>query len=142
MIVQSSLLLVLLPIVAGMQAVMAVLNLRLDRLLKWESELVRMPLLFREVFQVHKWFISVTLAIFAAMTWRFGSEMAHGTDAACQWLAALIGAFWAIRTLLQVAYYSSSHWRGRLDRTVIHVILLSCYGGFSFVYLVSAFGPH
>ncbi|PYK61114.1 MAG: hypothetical protein DME21_09985 [Verrucomicrobia bacterium] len=35
--------------------------------------------------------------------------------------------------------YSSSHWRGRLDRTLIHLALLLTYGGLAAVYLTAAF---
>ena len=131
---------VLLETAAVLQFSVAVLNLFLVRLLKWRDELARMPLLLREVFQIHVWFISITLTIFAVVTWRFASLMASGGDPVCQWLAAGIGLFWAIRTVLQVAHYSSSHWRGQTGRTVIHCVLLFGYGGFALVYLWSAFG--
>ena len=132
---------VLLQLAAALQFAIAVLNLFLVPLLKWRDELARMPLLLREVFQVHAWFISITLLIFAALTWRFASEMAGGTSPVCQWLAAGIGLFWAIRTVLQITYYSSSHWRGQPGRLLAHVALLMVYGGFAAVYLWTAFGP-
>src|SRR6266550_7340654 len=114
----------LLQMTAAMQFAIAVLNLFLIRLLKWQGELARMQLLVREVFHVHAWFISITLAIFGVMTLRFVNEMVGGTNPVCRWLAAGIGSFWAVRTVLQVSYYSSSHWRGKFGRTVIHVLLL------------------
>ena len=104
----------LLQLAAAMQLGIALLNLFLVRLLKWKEDLARMPLLLREVFQVHAWFISITLGIFGVMTLRFAGELAGGTNPVCQWLAAGIGSFWAIRTVLQLTYYSSSHWRGQL----------------------------
>jgi len=55
-------------------------------------------------------------------------EMAGGGNPACRWLAGCIGSFWAIRTVLQVGYYSSSHWRGNLGRTIAHAALLLIYG--------------
>ncbi len=131
----------LLQIVAVAQMAIATLNLFLVPLLKWREDLARMPLLLREVFQVHAWFISITLGIFAAMTWRFAAEMAGGASPMCQWLAAGIGLFWAIRTVLQAAYYSSSHWRGQSGRTLAHIGLLIVYGGFAAVYLWTAFAP-
>ena len=100
-----------------------------------------MQLLVREVFRVHAWFISITLAIFGVMTWRFSHEMANGTNPVCQWLAGGIGSFWAVRTVLQVFYYSSSHWRGQLGRTLIHIALLFLYGGFAAVYFAAFGGP-
>ena len=133
-------LLLLLQIAAAAQLAIAALNLFLVRLLKWESDLQRMPLLLREVFQVHAWFISITLAIFAAMTWRFAAEMAGGADPVCRWLAAGIGIFWATRAVLQVAYYSSSHWRGLPVRTLLHIGMLIVYGGFAVLYLWTALG--
>jgi hypothetical protein len=132
----------LLQIAAAMQIAVAVLNVFLVQLLKWREDLARMPLLLREVFQVHVWFISVTLAIFAAMTWRFASEIGRGINPVCQWLSASIGVFWAIRTVLQVTYYSSSHWRGQPGRMLAHVALLVVYGGFAGLYIWAAVSPH
>jgi|ERR1051325_648273 hypothetical protein len=131
---------ILLQTAAALQLGIAVLNLFLVRLFRWQEALTRMPLLMREVFQVHAWFISVTLAIFGAITWRFAGQMAGGGNPLGRWLAAGIGMFWAIRTVLQVAYYSSSHWRGRPARLLAHVTLLVLYGGFAAVYLCCAFG--
>jgi hypothetical protein len=125
----------LLQFAALAQIAVALLNLFLVRLMKWEPELARMSLLVREVFRVHAWFISVTLAIFGVVTWRFAPDMANGVEATGKWLCAGIGIFWAIRTVLQVTYYSSSHWRGQMGRTVAHVALLLCYGGMAAVYL-------
>ena len=125
---------------AVLQCGIAMLNLFLVPLLKFQPELVRAPLLLREIFHVHAWFISLTLSIFATLTFRFAREIAFGSNELGRWLAAAIGIFWGVRTVLQVAYYSSSHWRGRLDRTLVHVALLLLYGGFAAVYLWAAFG--
>ena len=130
----------LLRIAAAAQLAIALLNLFLVRLLDWKGELKRMPLLLREVFHVHCWFISITLGIFGVMTLRFADAMAASSNEACRWLTAGIGLFWAIRTVLQVTYYSGSHWHGRLVRTVMHVALLATYGGLALVYSISAFG--
>lgn len=129
----------LLELAAAGQLVVAAVNLGLVRLLRWRAELERLPLLMRQVFQVHVWFISLTLIIFALLTWRFAAQMAAGTNAVCTWLAAAVGMFWGVRTLIQVAYYSPSHWRGKLDRTMIHVLLFVLYGGIATVYLTAAF---
>ncbi len=131
---------VLLQSAASVQLGIAVLNLFLVPLLKWKEDLSRAPLLLREVFHVHAWFISVTLAIFGVVTWRFAGELGMHSNPMGEWLAAAIGSFWAIRTVLQVAYYSSNHWRGQVGRTVIHITLLLLYGGMACVYLWTAFG--
>jgi hypothetical protein len=128
-----------LKVAASAQLAIAILNLFLVRLLDWKEDVARLPLLMREVFHVHGWFISVTLALFGVMTWRFAGEM-H-SNPACRWLAAGIGIFWALRSVLQTTYYSSSHWRGQTGRTLIHITLLLIYGGFAAVYLTAAFVP-
>lgn len=125
-----------LQIFATGQLAIAVLNLFLVRLMHWESDIARMPLLIREVFRVHAWFISVTLGIFGLVTWRFANEMASGANPIGTWLCAGIGLFWAIRTLLQVTYYSSSHWKGQPARTLSHFTLLLCYGSMAIIYLI------
>ncbi len=129
----------LLRIAAAAQLAIALLNLFLVRLLDWKADLDRMPLLLREVFHVHCWFVSITLGIFGVTTLRFADAMAASRNEACRWLTAGIGIFWAVRTVLQVTYYSSSHWRGRPVRTAIHVALLATYGGLALVYLLSTF---
>ena len=134
------LLAMMLQTAAALQLCVAMLNLFLVPLLKWKEDLARAPVLLREVFQVHAWFISITLAIFGLITWRFAANLAAHTNAIGAWLAGGIGIFWAIRTVLQVTYYSSSHWRGQLGRTVIHIALLFMYGGMAAIYLYAAFG--
>ena len=62
------------------QICIACLNFTLIRILRWKEELTRVPLLMREVFHVHVWFISITLLIFALLTWRFTREMAAGGE--------------------------------------------------------------
>ena len=131
----------LLLIAALTQLSVALLNMFLVRLLKWQEDLLRLPLLLREVFHVHKWFISVTLTIFAVLTWRFAGELARCEMPVFQWLSGCIGGFWSLRTILQVTYYSSSHWRGQLGRTLAHIVLLVIYGGMAGLYLWAAFGP-
>ena len=43
--------------------------------MKWKPDLDRVPLLIREVFHIHVIFISITLSIFALLTWRFADEI-------------------------------------------------------------------
>ena len=123
-----------LQIAAGLQFGIAVLNLFLTRILHWEEELARASKLLSEVFHVHSWFISITVAIFGLITFRFASELSGGATEIGRWLAGCIGVFWAIRSVIQVAYYSSSHWRGKPGRTAIHITLLMVYGGFAATY--------
>ena len=115
-----------------------VLNLFLVRIMGWRRDLDAMPLLIREVFQIHIYFISITLAIFAAITWRFAHDIANASQPICVWLAIGIGFFWAIRSLMQWTHYSTVHWRGDRLRTLIHWMLFVGYGAFAAVYFAAA----
>jgi hypothetical protein len=127
-----------LKVAAAIQAAVALVNLALVRLLNWKDELERQPLLLRQVFMVHLWFISFTVGAFAVLTWRFADEMASGANVVAAWVAGAIGLFWGVRTVLQVIYYSASHWRGRPGRTALHIAVLLTYGGMAVVYLLAA----
>ncbi len=81
------------------------------------------------------WTVRFIVVLFAVMTGRFAGEIAAGTNEVGRWLATGIGLFWALRAVLQVTYYSGSHWRGRLGRTASHITLLLLYSGLAAVYL-------
>ena len=121
------------------QFAVAILNLFLIRIMKWEPDLDRAPLLIREVFRIHVVFISITLAIFAVLTWRFAHEIASAASPLAIWFAVAIGLFWLARSAMQWLHYSASHWRGDALRTVIHWALFLGYGAMGTVYLTSAF---
>ncbi len=122
------------------QFAVAILNLFLIRIMKWNPDLDRAPLLIREVFRIHVVFISITLSIFAVLTWRFAPEMAHAINPLAVWLAVAIGLFWLVRSIMQWLHYSASHWRGNSLRTLIHWTLFLGYGAMAAVYLAAAFG--
>jgi hypothetical protein len=121
------------------QLAVAILNLWLIRIMKWKPDLDRMPLLIREVFQIHCIFISATLSIFAVLTWRFAGEIASAANPVFVWLATAIGLFWSIRTIMQWSHYSSEHWWGDSLRTVIHWTLFLGYGALASIYFTAAF---
>src|SRR5437660_5507490 len=88
------------------QLTVAILNLFLIRIMKWKPDLDRAPLLIREVFRIHVVFISITLSIFAVLTWRFAHEIAIATTPLATWLAGAIGFFWLVRSVMQWTHYS------------------------------------
>ena len=129
----------LLRVAAAGQLAIAALNLFLVRIMNWKPDLQRAPVLIREVFHVHCIFISITLTIFGVLTWQFASQIAMALNPLGVWLAAAIGAFWGIRSVMQWIYYSPSHWRGKTGRTVIHFLLFFGYAAFAAVYFAAAF---
>ena len=121
------------------QFAVAILNLFLIRIMKWKPDLDRAPLLIREVFRIHVVFISITLSIFAALTWRFANEIARASSPLTIWLTVAIGLFWLVRSAMQWLHYSASHWHGSSLRTSIHWALFLGYGAMAVVYFAAAF---
>jgi hypothetical protein len=121
------------------QFAVAILNLFLIRIMKWEPDLAHAPLLIREVFRIHVVFISITLSSFAVLTWRFAHEIAIATTPLAIWLAGAIGFFWLVRSAMQWTHYSTRHWHGNTGRTLIHWTLFLGYGAMAVVYLAAAF---
>src|SRR5437588_8669131 len=117
-----------LRVVAVAQFAVAILNLFLIRIMKWKPDLERAPLIIREVFRIHVVFISITLSIFAALTWRFAYEIARASSPLTIWLAVAIGSFWLVRSAMQWLHYSASHWRGDARGAVIDWALVLGYG--------------
>jgi hypothetical protein len=128
-----------LRIAALAQFTVAILNLFLIRIMNWKPDLDRAPLLIREVFRIHVFFISIALSIFAVLTWRFAPEIARATSPLAIWLSGAIGLFWLVRSLMQWSHYSATHWRGEPLRTLIHWTLFLGYGAMAAAYLATAF---
>ena len=128
-----------LRLAAGGQIFIAILGPSIPRILNWREPIQRMPLLVREVFWVHTFFIGLTCAIFGLLTWVFAWDLAHPSHDMMRWFCFAIGIFWGIRCAMQWTYYSSSHWRGLFDKTVAHWALFLGYGAFAATYFIAAF---
>ena len=85
----------------------------------------------------HVVFISITLSIFGALTWRFAHEIARAASPLAIWLAVAIGLFWLVRSAMQWLHYSASHWHGNSLRTLIHWTLFVGYGAMAFIYFAA-----
>lgn len=127
-----------LRVAAGGQLFIAGLGSALPRILHWEKAIADMPLLVRQVFQIHTWFISLTCAIFAVITWRFAGLMASGQDELAKWIAGAIALFWGVRSIMQWTHYSQEHWRGKLGLTFLHWLLFLGYAAWAVVYALAA----
>ena len=125
----------LLLVAAVMQLFIAVLNLGLVRIMRWQDDLEQMPLLVCEVFKVHSLFISITVATFGVLTLRFAETIMLGRDELAQWMAGAIGVFWSVRAVIQWTGYSASHWRGLPAQTAIHWMLFCVYAAFGAIYV-------
>ncbi len=125
---------------AAGQLFIACLGPMIPRLLNWREAIANMPLLVREVFHIHTFFIALTCAIFSVITWRFAADIALPAHELMRWFAFSVGTFWGIRCVMQWTFYSSSHWRGNARLTIIHWTLFLGYGAFAAAYLIAALG--
>lgn len=126
---------------AGAQLFIALLGPMIPRLLNWKEAINAMPLLVREVFHVHTFFIALTCAIFGVITWRFAPAIASPSHEMMRWFAGAVGLFWGIRCVMQWTTYSASHWRGLPMKTLAHWALFLGYGAFAITYLTAALRP-
>lgn len=130
---------VLLRLAAAGQLFIALLGPMIPFLLGWREAIARMPLLVREVFWVHTFFIGLTCAIFGLITWVFAADLAHPAHDMMRWFLFAIGLFWGIRSVMQWTVYSTSHWRGLMDKTIAHWALFTGYSAFAITYFIAAF---
>jgi hypothetical protein len=127
-----------LRIVSVAQLSLVIANLFIARILNFKPDIDRMSLLVREVFIIHSWFITITLAIWTVLTWRFAHEMAHAPTELSRWLCWAMAAFWGIRCVAQWLHYSPTHWRGIPSRTFLHWLFFLGYGAWTVVYALAA----
>jgi hypothetical protein len=119
MIATPDVLLVHLRIVGVLMALLVVVNLFVPGRFHWREEMARLSLLNRQIFQVHNIFIVLILALFSALLLTCSEALLEPTRLS---RAVLIGLtiFWALRMLMQWAFYSPDIWRGNRFHTAMH----------------------
>ena len=119
MIPTPGVLLVHLRIVGLLMALLVVVNLFVPGRFHWREEMARLSLLNRQIFQVHNIFIVLILALFSALLLTCSEALLEPARLS---RAVLIGLtiFWALRMLMQWAFYSPDIWRGNRFHTAMH----------------------
>jgi hypothetical protein len=130
----AGLLLVNLRVVGLLMAGLVVLNLFVPRRFNWREELARVSLLNRQIFQVHAFFLILTLALMAALLLTSAEALLEPTRLARALLGGLT-LFWAARMLAQWCYYSPAVWRGNRLHTTMHVLFSAMW-----MYVTGVFG--
>ena len=103
------------------------LNLHLPRRFSWKRELASLSLLTRQIFWVHAAFLSIVLAMLAALVLLYARHLLAPTPLARAVLAGL-AIFWFLRLLTQWLVYDWSLWRGRRFETTVHVVFTCVWG--------------
>ncbi len=81
-------------------------NIPLPRRLDLRANLEKLSPILRQVFLIHWLFILILVALFAALCFGFGPELA-GASPLGRFLSGAIGAFWLLRLFLQLFYYDA-----------------------------------
>lgn len=112
---------------------LAALNLFLPKRFHWQSELEKVSLLTRQVFQVHYLFIVLSLVLMGVLSLVFTEALLEPGQLARVVLAGLT-LFWVTRFLVQWIVYDRALWWGRRFETLMHVVFTCLWCYFSLIY--------
>jgi hypothetical protein len=100
---------------------LVVVNLFVPARFGWHTEMARLSLVNRQIFQAHSVFLILTLALFSALLLTCADALLEPTRLSRAVLAGLT-IFWALRMGMQWFFYSPAIWRGNRFFTTLHVV--------------------
>jgi alginate O-acetyltransferase complex protein AlgI len=105
--------------------------------LKWKQEIAKLTPFNQKVFWVYGFYIVLSIASFALLTWRLHDAFLAG-DLASRWLAGFIATFWTVRVLVDVFWFDARDWPAGNALVVGHALLTSLFSGLAVVYWITA----
>ena len=126
----------LLPVrVAGVLLLaLALLNVFVPKRFGWKEELAKVSLLNRQIFQVHAFFIVLTLVMMGVLSLFFAPALLSPSPLSRLVLGGL-ALFWLVRLIIQWCVYDSSLWHRNPFNTFMHfaftllwIIFIAVYG--------------
>ena len=134
MTIDPGLLLINLRAAGVLLAALVVVNLFVPSRFGWRTDLSRVSLLNRQIFQAHSVFLVLTLALSSALLLTSADALLAPSRLS---RAILVGLtiFWGLRMLMQWFFYSADIWRGNRFFTTMHVVF-----SLAWVYLTTVFG--
>jgi hypothetical protein len=100
----------------------------------WAEELPRLSLLNRQIFQVHCFFIALTVGLMGVLAFGWSEALVTPSPLA-RVIAAGLTIFWCCRLVFQWFVYDWALWRGRSFETAMHWLFTGLW-----VFLSSIFG--
>lgn len=91
------------------------------RYFKWDQQLAALPLLTRQIFLVHCFFISLSVILIGAGT-LFFTRALLGSGILSRVVLTGMLVFWIARSIVQFFAYDSAIWRGNRFYTFMHVV--------------------
>ncbi len=94
--------------------------------LGWKEDLQKLTPFNRKLMWVHGGFAVLTIIAFGTLTLVLHAEMLHG-DRAALGLALFIGIYWALRIVVDFAYYEHKDWPLGGSFLIGHILLTSLF---------------
>jgi len=115
-------------------AALVVVNLFVPSRFGWRTDLSRVSLLNRQIFQAHSVFLVLTLALSSALLLTTDDALLEPSRLS---RAVLLGLtiFWSLRMVMQWWFYSPDIWRGSRFFTTMHVVF-----SMTWIYMTAVFG--
>jgi hypothetical protein len=105
-----------------------------SRRFAWAEELPRLSLLNRQIFQVHCFFIALTVGLMGVLLFGWTDALVTRSPLA-KAIAGGLTIFWSCRLVFQWTVYDSSLWRGRRFETAMHWLFTTLW-----LFLTAVFG--
>ena len=134
MSINPALLLLNLRVIGLILGVLVVVNLFVPSRFGWRTDLARVSLLNRQIFQAHTVFLILTLALFSALLLTSADALLESTRLSRSVLSGLT-VFWGLRMGMQWWFYSPEIWRGNQFFTTMHVVF-----SVTWIYMTCVFG--
>ena len=100
----------------------------------WKSELTKLSLLTRRVFEVHSFFIALILVLLGVCSLFYPEALLEPTPLSRILLTGIV-VFWVCRLAVQFLVYDSAIWRGKRLYTIAHVLFSLLW-----IYAVATYG--
>ncbi|MHA3772522.1 hypothetical protein ACXR0O_13385 [Verrucomicrobiota bacterium sgz303538] len=111
----------LLKISGGFLIGLSLLHATFPKRFDWSTELGQLSLINRQIFQVHCFFIALTVGLMGVLCFGFTDTLLAPSGLGSV-VAAGLTVFWACRLFAQFFVYDSALWRGHRFNTVIHIL--------------------
>ena len=121
-----------LKIIGLLLIALALIHIVFPKYFNWGKELSSLSLINRQMIMVHTFFIAVTIFLMGLLCLTSSSDLID--TGLGKKIAMGLGAFWAIRLIIQLFGYSSKLWKGKAFETSIHVLFTLVWAYLSFIF--------
>jgi hypothetical protein len=123
----------LLWIAGAIHAGIVLANIPLPHRLRVRENLKNVPVLVRQIFYVHWFYIVLMVGLFSALSFAFARDLA-GASPLGRFLSAFLCGFWLLRIFLQIFYYDNEIRRANRVLDALYLVsLIALVGIFGFV---------